>query len=247
MTRFFHGLTLFVTLACLGLLGDAAWAAAPVGAEPGRCASDAASRASAAKPGRRAAQRKASQRKLRRLKTRRMVARSMVLPRATKRRAVSRPSVQTWSRSMKMTALNKAFSSAPAPLAIASGAAYRESLPKTAQVTETVAYQLAGYAVTTDGALARMWYSRDYTVKSPYAYVGQMRMDGEDVHVWMETTGNLLAGAIAEREAPPLPDIAALMERFPDGGLGVVIANPDDFAPPSEPAVEVVEFAEPSR
>ncbi|OYT72667.1 MAG: hypothetical protein CFK52_04425 [Chloracidobacterium sp. CP2_5A] len=230
MTRFFHGLALFVTLACFGVLGNAASAKAPVGADLGRSAAASASRATVAKTGRRIARRKAH----------RATARPMAKRRAMKRRMTSRPLRTT------MTAF-KAVKSAPDSPIIAHSDAPGESLPKPAQVAEAVDYRLAGYTVTTDGAPARMWYSRDYTVKSPYAYMGQMEIDGQAVHVWMETTGNLLASAALERDAAPLPDIAALMERFPDGGLGVAIAGPDDFAPPSEPAVEVVEFTEPSR
>ncbi len=110
--------------------------------------------------------------------------------------------------------------------------------------TEQVQYVLAGYVATEDGTPARMWRSREYTVHSPYAYLGRMKFGESWEHVWLETTGNLLASAVTEASADPLPDIARMMERFPDGGLGVVVAGWDEFAPPAEPAVEVVEFGD---
>ncbi len=111
--------------------------------------------------------------------------------------------------------------------------------------TEQVQYELAGYVATEDGTPARMWRSREYTVHSPYAYLGRMKFGETWEHVWVETTGNLLASAVMEASSEPMPDIARMMERFPDGGLGVVVAGWDDFAPPAEPAVEVVEFGDP--
>ncbi len=110
--------------------------------------------------------------------------------------------------------------------------------------TEQVQYVLAGYVATEDGTPARMWRSREYTVHSPYAYLGRMKFGESWEHVWVETTGNLLASAVTEASAEPMPDIARMMERFPDGGLGVVVAGWDEFAPPAEPAVEVVEFGD---
>ncbi len=110
--------------------------------------------------------------------------------------------------------------------------------------TEQVQYAFAGYVATDDGMPARMWRSREYTVHSPYAYLGRMKFGETWEHVWMETTGNLLASAVTEASAEPMPDIARMMERFPDGGLGVVVAGWDDFAPPAEPSVEVVEFGD---
>ncbi len=110
--------------------------------------------------------------------------------------------------------------------------------------TEQVQYELAGYVATADGTPARMWRSREYTVHSPYAYVGRMKFGENWEHVWVETTGNLLASAVTEASSEPMPDIARMMERFPDGGLGVVVAGWDDFAPPAEPSVEVVEFGD---
>jgi ketosteroid isomerase-like protein len=110
--------------------------------------------------------------------------------------------------------------------------------------TEQVQYDLAGYVATADGTPARMWRSREYTVHSPYAYLGRMKFGETWEHVWVETTGNLLASAVTEASAEPMPDIARMMERFPDGGLGVVVAGWDDFAPPAEPSVEVVEFGD---
>ncbi len=107
-----------------------------------------------------------------------------------------------------------------------------------------VQYAFAGYVATDDGTPARMWRSREYTVHSPYAYLGRMKFGETWEHVWVETTGNLLASAVTEASAEPMPDIARMMERFPDGGLGVVVAGWDDFAPPAEPAVEVVEFGD---
>jgi hypothetical protein len=41
--------------------------------------------------------------------------------------------------------------------------------------------------------------------------------------------------------------VARMMERFPDGGWGWWWPGWNDFAPPAEPAVEVVEFTEPGR
>jgi hypothetical protein len=114
-------------------------------------------------------------------------------------------------------------------------------------VAESVAYEFAGYTATADGATIKLWYSHAYTVRSPYAYLGRMPVGGREVHVWMETAGTLLASAVTESAQEPLPDVARMMERFPDGGLGVVVAGWDDFAPPAEPAVEVVEFTEPGR
>ncbi len=110
--------------------------------------------------------------------------------------------------------------------------------------TEQVQYALAGYVATDDGPPARMWRSREYTVHSPYAYLGRMKFGETWEHVWVETTGNLLASAVTEASSEPMPDIARMMERFPDGGLGVVVAGWDEFAPPAEPAVEVVEFGD---
>ncbi|WP_058865865.1 hypothetical protein [Chloracidobacterium thermophilum] len=115
------------------------------------------------------------------------------------------------------------------------------------QVVESIAYEFAGYTATADGATVKLWYSHAYTVRSPYAYLGRMPVGGREVHVWMETAGTLLASAVTEPAQEPLPDVARMMERFPDGGLGVVVAGWDDFAPPAEPAVEVVEFTEPGR
>ena len=115
------------------------------------------------------------------------------------------------------------------------------------QVVESIAYEFAGYSATADGATVKLWYSHAYTVRSPYAYLGRMPVGGREVHVWMETAGTLLASAVTEPAQEPLPDVARMMERFPDGGLGVVVAGWDDFAPPVEPAVEVVEFTEPGR
>jgi len=115
------------------------------------------------------------------------------------------------------------------------------------QVVESVAYEFAGYSATADGATVKLWYSHAYTIRSPYAYLGRMPIGGREVHVWMETAGTLLASAVTESAPEPLPDIAQMMERFPDGGLGVVVAGWDEFAPPAEPAVEVVEFTEPGR
>jgi hypothetical protein len=115
------------------------------------------------------------------------------------------------------------------------------------QVVESIAYEFAGYSATADGATVKLWYSHAYTVRSPYAYLGRMPVGGREVHVWMETAGTLLASAVTEPAQEPLPDVARMMERFPDGGLGVVVAGWDDFAPPAEPAVEVVEFTEPGR
>jgi hypothetical protein len=112
---------------------------------------------------------------------------------------------------------------------------------------ESIAYEFAGYTATADGATVKLWYSHAYTVRSPYAYLGRMPVGGREVHVWMETAGTLLASAVTESAQEPLPDVARMMERFPDGGLGVVVAGWDDFAPPAEPAVEVVEFTEPGR
>ncbi|QUV99415.1 hypothetical protein J8C02_08260 [Chloracidobacterium sp. MS 40/45] len=110
--------------------------------------------------------------------------------------------------------------------------------------TEHVQYAFAGYVATDDGTPARMWRSREYTVHSPYAYLGRMKFGETWEHVWVETTGNLLASAVTEASSEPMPDIARMMERFPDGGLGVVVAGWDDFAPPAEPSVEVVEFGD---
>jgi hypothetical protein len=111
-------------------------------------------------------------------------------------------------------------------------------------MTKQVQYVFAGYVANDDGTPARMWRSREYTVHSPYAYLGRMKFGETWEHVWVETTGNLLASAVTEASAEPMPDIARMMERFPDGGLGVVIAGWDEFAPPAEPAVEVVEFGD---
>ncbi|MGQ9897426.1 MAG: hypothetical protein ACUVR8_07745 [Acidobacteriota bacterium] len=108
--------------------------------------------------------------------------------------------------------------------------------------TEQVQYAFAGYVATEAGTPARMWRSREYTVHSSYAYLGRMKFGETWEHVWMETAGNLLAGAVTETSAEQMPAVAQMMERFPDGGLGVVVAGWDDFAPPAEAAVEVVEF-----
>ncbi|MGQ9898491.1 MAG: hypothetical protein ACUVR8_13175 [Acidobacteriota bacterium] len=115
------------------------------------------------------------------------------------------------------------------------------------QVAENVAYEFAGYTATADGSPVKLWYSHTYTVRSPYAYFGRMPVGGREVHVWMETAGSPLASVVTESAQDPLPDVAQMMERFPDGGLGVVIAGWDDFAPPTEPAVDVVEFTEPGQ
>ncbi|MDW8217951.1 MAG: hypothetical protein RML57_10195 [Acidobacteriota bacterium] len=112
------------------------------------------------------------------------------------------------------------------------------------QVHEQVQYTFAGYSVAADGSPVRLWHSRAYTVRSPYAYLGRMPFGGEWRHVWLETAGTRLASAVIETPAETMPDIAQMMERFPDGGLGVVVAGWDEFAPPTEPAVEVVEFGE---
>lgn len=109
-------------------------------------------------------------------------------------------------------------------------------------VVEQAQYTFAGYAAAEDGAAVRIWHSREYTVRSPYAYLGRMPFGGEWRHVWAETSGTPLASAVTETGAETMPDIARMMERFPDGGQGVVVAGWDEFAPPVEPSVEVVEF-----
>ncbi|MCS7080491.1 MAG: hypothetical protein NZ585_10665 [Chloracidobacterium sp.] len=158
----------------------------------------------------------------------------MVQRRSIKRRTPRHPA-QTKAITLKGAGLAQETPALTAPLLEA------------VHVAEAVAYHFAGYTATADGATARLWYSRTYTVKSAYAYVGRMKLNGEEVHVWMETAGNALASLVTEQSPEPLPDIAQMMERFPDGGLGVIIADPGDFAPPAEPAVEVVEWTGPSR
>ncbi len=164
--------------------------------------------------------RKSARRRLARQATRRGFKR---LP----KRHVVKPEVTT-SAAIQKTA-------PPSP--VAAGA------PLTTTV-EQAQYVFAGYIAAADGAPVRVWHSREYTVRSPYAYLGRMKFGAEWQHVWVETSGTLLASAVTDAPSDPLPDIAQLMERFPDGGQGVVVAGWDDFAPPAEPSVEVVEFGD---
>ncbi|QUW04328.1 hypothetical protein J8C06_14945 [Chloracidobacterium validum] len=258
--RPFHPLTYRLFLICLGLLGLGVFEKVTFAGESsgeGRTARAAVrvshgtdAKSTGVKPS--AMSRMTAGRRFARCKTRRLSARWTGKRRVAQsnrslayRRAAAHPIKTAVAHPIKTKAVktNVAVRSTSAVSSVSVG----KGLPASVAVVEATTYQFAGYTATSDGATARMWYSRTYTVKSPYAYVGQMNIDGADVHVWMETTGTLLAGAVTESASEPLPSVAHLMERFPDGGLGVVIASPDDFAPPVEPAVEVVEFIEPSR
>lgn len=227
MKRFFHGLALFVILACAGLFDGAAFA----GEWPSAGETAQAPRASAVNAARCGARRKARRMKVSAMGRRRVIKRRVVKHQATRRTARTQTTARETTPPRNETVTTKLNPAAPGVV----------------RAAETVTYASAGYTATADGATVRMWYSRAYTVDSPYAYVGRMKLDGEEVHVWMETAGNALASLVTEHDASQLPNVAQMMERFPDGGLGVVVAGPDDFAPPTEPAVEVVEWTEPGR
>ncbi len=268
MARFFHGLTRTVILICIVFLfcGTAALAGESTG-DSGRAASSAkASRQPAAgvKSGRRFVRRK-SCRASYRARARRTdkaanhssvnkmcYGKNCAGKRATVARKSTRPvkpTVAVKTVAMKKSAAQTAVVSRTTrkPAAVDVMPAVSPAVGDGIQVVESVAYEFAGYTATADGATVKLWYSHAYTVRSPYAYLGRMPVGGREVHVWMETAGTLLASAVTEPAQEPLPDVARMMERFPDGGLGVVVAGWDDFAPPAEPAVEVVEFAEPGR
>ncbi len=274
MARFFHGLTRTVTLVCLTFLfcGTATLA----GEVAGDCAhapsSARASRqpalgmnmktgASAGVKSRREFVRRKSCRAFHRAQVRRTA-------KAANNRAANRMwsgrtrvgkralAARTAAPSVKPMAVVKAAQAAvlsrttrkPAAVDVADVApAVSSAVGDVTRTLENVAYEFAGYTATADGVTVKLWYSDAYTVRSPYAYLGRMPVGGREVHVWMETAGTLLASAVTESAQEPLPDVARMMERFPDGGLGVVVAGWDDFAPPAEPAVEVVEFTEPGR
>ncbi len=272
MARCFHGLTRTVILICLTFLlcGTAALAGESTG-DGGRAASSAkASRQPAAgtKSGRRFVRRKSCRashrahvRRAGRVATNRAVRQMWLGKARTGKRAAAGVTATT---PVKPTVAAKAAKKA-APTPIVSRTTRKPAAvdavdlapdmvpavpPADAtatQVVESIAYEFAGYTATADGATVKLWYSHAYTVRSPYAYLGRMPVGGREVHVWMETTGTLLASAVTESAQETLPDVARMMERFPDGGLGVVVAGWDDFAPPAEPAVEVVEFTEPGR
>ncbi len=260
MARFFHGLTRTVILICIVFLfcGTAALAGESTG-DSGRAASSAkASRQPAAgvKSGRRFVRRKSCRvshqahgRRTGKVATNR-AARQMWLGRTrVGKRALA---ARTSTSPVKPMAVVKAAQTAVVrttrkPAAMDVAPAVSSAVGDVTGTVENVAYEFAGYTATADGATVKLWYSHAYTVRSPYAYLGRMPVDGREVHVWMETAGTLLASAVTELAQEPLPDVARMMERFPDGGLGVVVAGWDDFAPPAEPAVEVVEFTEPGR
>ncbi len=231
MKRLFHGLTLLVMLVCLGLFEGNTRAGEVIGDAVPAGSTAKSLWATPAKSGR-----CTGRRRVRRRKPAFVVQRRSVRHQNVKHRATRRP-VQ--SEVMTRHATRSPLCPPMTPNQIPSGNA--------TQTAESVAYRLAGYTATADGATARVWYSSAYTVTSSYAYIGQMKVDGEELYVWLETDGTVLAGQVTEQQAASLPDIAHLMERFPDGGLGVVVADPDDFRPLTEPAVEVVEWTEPSR
>ncbi len=266
MARFFHGLTRTVILICLTFLlcGTATLA--------GESAGDSGHAASSARASRPPAATVQSGRRFIRRKPCRISPRAHV--RRTGKTASNRAARQMWlsrTRTAKRTLaartatspvkLTVAAKKAAAQTAVVSGTTRKPAAVDVAdvapavlpavgdgiRVVESVAYKFAGYTATADGATVKLWYSDAYTVRSPYAYLGRMPVGGREVHVWMETAGTLLASAVTESAQEPLPDVARMMERFPDGGLGVVVAGWDDFAPPAEPAVEVVEFTEPGR
>lgn len=259
MARFFHGLMRTVILTCLVVLcfGTASFAgeATPDGGGTS-CATKASRRlspgVSGIKAGRRFVRRKPYRARVRRTGKPANQATWVGKTRASKRALTARTAAKPVA--VKPVAVKKAVKKAavrPASVHITrtvdAAAAVLSSVGEATQVAEHVAYEFAGYTVTADGAPVKMWYSEHYTVKSPYAYLGRMPVGAREVHVWMETAGTLLASAVTESAAEPLPDVAQMMERFPDGGLGVVVAGWDEFAPPAEPSVEVVEFTEPSR
>ena len=274
MARFFHGLTRTVILVCLTFLfcgtatlagevaGDRAHASSSAGASRQPALGMKTIAPASVKSGRRFVRRKSC----------RVSCRAHV--RRTGKTANNRAARQMWLsriRTAKRTlAARKAKSPVKltvaakkaAPTAVVSRTTRKPAAVDLApdmvpaappadatatQVVESIAYEFAGYSATADGATVKLWYSHAYTVRSPYAYLGRMPVGGREVHVWMETAGTLLASAVTEPAQEPLPDVARMMERFPDGGLGVVVAGWDDFAPPVEPAVEVVEFTEPGR
>ncbi|OYT69456.1 MAG: hypothetical protein CFK52_13650 [Chloracidobacterium sp. CP2_5A] len=180
---------------------------------------------------------KATRKKIARKSARRRAARRVVRRGALKRRIV-KPQLTT------------GVAPAVAPLgAPGLGAPGKAQSPADAPAALTIAveqarYAFAGYIAAEDGSPIRVWHSREYTVRSPYAYLGRMKFGETWQHVWAETSGTLLASAVTETTAEPMPDIAQMMERFPDGGAGVVVAGWDDFPPPAEPSVEVVELGD---
>ncbi|QUW01693.1 hypothetical protein J8C02_12430 [Chloracidobacterium sp. MS 40/45] len=275
MARFFHGLTRTVILICLTFLfcGTATLAGEAAGDRDHASSSAGASRqpASGMKTGAPAGVK--SGRRFVRRKSCRVSRRAHV--RRTGKAADNRAANRMWSGKARTAKRSLAARMATSPVkptvatkkAAAQTAVVSRTTRKPAavdmapdmvpavspavgdgiQVVESVAYEFAGYTATADGATVKLWYSHAYTVRSPYAYLGRMPVGGREVHVWMETAGTLLASAVTGSAQEPLPDVARMMERFPDGGLGVVVAGWDDFAPPAEPAVEVVEFTEPGR
>ncbi|MFQ3589510.1 MAG: hypothetical protein SNJ67_04275 [Chloracidobacterium sp.] len=181
--------------------------------------------------------------KVTRKKATRKVARRRVARKSVRRAAPVKPSAKQAAR-VKPTV--KPYSASVAPLstpATSDVVLTADSTPLTTTVDQ-VRYTLAGYMAAEDGSPVRVWHSREYTVRSPYAYLGRMKFGDTWQHVWMETSGTLLASAVTNTHTETLPEIAQMMERFPDGGQGVVVAGWDDFAPPVEPSVEVVEFGD---
>ena len=173
------------------------------------------------------------------------VARKKQVARKSARRRLARQATRRGFKRLPKRHVVKPEATAPA--AIQKAAALTSPVAAGAPLTTTAEqaqYVFAGYIAAADGAPVRVWHSREYTVRSPYAYLGRMKFGAEWQHVWVETSGTLLASAVTDAPSDPLPDIAQLMERFPDGGQGVVVAGWDDFAPPAEPSVEVVEFGD---
>ena len=276
MARFFHGLTRTVILVCLTFLfcgtatlagevaGDRAHASSSAGASRQPALGMKTIAPASVKSGRRFVRRKSCRVSCRAhvrrtgKTTSNRAARQMWLGRTrvgeralAARKAKSPVKLTVAAKKAAPTAVVSRTTRKPAavdvalavPPAVGDGIQVAESVA----VAESVTYEFAGYSATADGATIKLWYSHAYTVRSPYAYLGRMPVGGREVHVWMETAGTLLASAVTEPAQEPLPDVARMMERFPDGGLGVVVAGWDDFAPPAEPAVEVVEFTEPGR
>ncbi len=268
MARFFHGLTRTVILACLTFLlcGTATLAGEVAGDSAHASSSAGASRQPAAgvKSGRRFVRRKSCRvshrahvRRAGRVAANRAVRQMWLGKARTGKRAAAgvtattsvKPTVAVKTVAVKKSAVPTSVVARTTrkPAAMDVAPAVSSAVGDVTRTVENVAYEFAGYTATADGATVKLWYSHAYTVRSPYAYLGRMPVDGREVHVWMETAGTLLASAVTDPAQEPLPDVARMMERFPDGGLGVVVAGWDDFAPPAEPAVEVVEFTEPGR
>lgn len=189
---------------------------------------------------------KVSSKKMAKRMTRKKVRRRMAHKpgRKTVRKTVRKAAFRSKQVTGNLTGNTRTGVAVPTPKAAIPPAAEHLAGSVSAVMTEPVQYVFAGYVATADGTPARMWRSREYTVHSAYAYLGRMKFGETWEHVWVETTGNLLASAVTETSSEPMPDIAQMMERFPDGGQGVVVAGWDDFPPPAEPSVEVVEFAD---